>query len=184
MAIFRHALLSGAALVGVAITGPAWGAPFFFSTGSVTNQIGTASRPVPSSGVNQETESADDFILAAPTQITSASFTGLLPQGVPLNTVNNVVAEIYRVFPNDSNVGRTSGPPTFSTSQVPTRVNSPSDVAIISRDSAAAGELSFHTTALAASFTANNSVDTGIHPSPNQTTAGEVPKTGQEVRST
>ena len=30
--------------------------------------------------------------------------------------------EIYRVFPNDSNTVRTSGAPTFSTPQVPTRV--------------------------------------------------------------
>ncbi len=178
----RSFLLGSAALIGVALAGPAWAAPFFFSTGSVTDQIATASRPGPSSGVNQETESADDFILPSQTQITSASFTGLLPQGVPLSSVSNVVAEIYRVFPNDSNVGRTSGPPTFSTSQVPTRVNSPSDVALVSRDSAATGELSFTTTLLASSFTANSSVDTGIHPMPNQTTGGEGPKTGQEVR--
>ncbi len=156
--------------------------PFTFSTGSVTNQIASASRPGPSSGVNQETESGDDFILSAPTQITSASFTGLLPQGVPLSSVSNVVAEIYRVFPNDLDVGRTSGPPTFSTSQVPTRVNSPSDVEFTSRDSSSAGELSFSTTLLSSSFTANNSVDTGIHPMPNQKTGGEGPTTGQEVR--
>ena len=51
----------------------------------------------------------------------------------------DVVVEIYRVFPNDSDVGRTSGSPTFSTSQVPTRVNSPSDVAFDSRDSSGSG---------------------------------------------
>jgi hypothetical protein len=78
-------------------------------------------------------------------------------------------------------VGRTSGPPTFSTSQVPTRVNSPSDVELDGRDSAA-GNLTFTETLLAPSFTANNSVDSGgIHPTPNQTTGGDGPVTGQEV---
>jgi hypothetical protein len=41
------------------------------------------------------------------------------------------VVEIYRVFPKDSDVGRTSGPPTFSTPQVPTRANPPSDVELV-----------------------------------------------------
>jgi hypothetical protein len=164
-----------AALSGLALgTAPAAASQFFFSTGSVTNQIATASRPGPSSGINQETESADDFILSTGTRITSASFTGLLPAGVSLNGISNVVAEIYRVFPKDSNTARTP--------QVPTRVNSPSDVAFVSRDSAALGELSFTPTVLSSSFTANNSVDTGIHPSPNQKTGGEGPITGQEVR--
>jgi hypothetical protein len=52
------------------------------------------------------------------------------------------VVEIYHVFPADSNVGRTSGPPAFSTPNVPTRVNSPSDVEFVSRD-LASGSLSF-----------------------------------------
>jgi hypothetical protein len=73
--------------------------------------------------------------------------------------VTGVVVEIYRVFPADSNVGRTSGPPTFSTPNVPTRVNSPSDVELLSRDSAA-GQLNFTTTNLG-DFTANNSVRPG-----------------------
>ena len=47
--------------------------------------------------------------------------------------IKNVVVEVYRVFPADSNVGRTSGPPMFSTPNVPTRVNSPSDVALDER---------------------------------------------------
>src|SRR5262249_17827706 len=37
-------------------------------------------------------------------------------------------------------------------------------------------------TLLAASFTANNSVDTGIHPKPGQATGGDGAVTGQEVR--
>ena len=93
-----------------------------------------------------------------------------------------MVVEIYRVFPADSDVGRTSGPTTFSTSQVPTRVNSPSDVAFDSRDSLAVGELTFTSDTLANSFTALNSVQPGgIHPQPGQTTGGNGAVSGQEV---
>ena len=62
---------------------------------------------------------ADDFTLDTHTSITGATFTGLLTGTNP--TVGEVRVEIYRVFPALSDVGRTSGPPTFSTSQVPTR---------------------------------------------------------------
>ncbi len=114
-----------AALLNVTGVLPAAAAPTtFFSTGSPDGLIATATRP----GAGAfEIESADDFILAAPTTVTSGTFTGLVPTG---SSPTNVVVEIYRVFPLDSNVGRTSGAPTFSTSQVPTRVNSPSDVAL------------------------------------------------------
>ena len=66
--------------------------------------------------------------------------------------------------------------------QVPTRVNSPSDVAFDSRDSAVAGDLVFSTSVLSNTFTANNSVQPGgIHPKPGQTTGGNGAITGQEV---
>jgi hypothetical protein len=101
---------------------------------------------------------------------------GLMPAGA---SAEDVVVEIYRVFPNDSDVTRTSGPPTFSTSQVPTRVNSPSDVAFDSRDSASGG-LSFATSDLG-SFTVLNSVQPGgINPKPGQTTGGDGPVTADE----
>src|SRR4051794_20454729 len=100
-------------------------------------------------------------------------------------TIGQVVVEIYRVFPNDSNVARTSGPltnPAFSTDKVPTRANSPSDVALDSRDSTA-GELTFTTKVLSNSFTALNSVQPGgINPKPGQTTGGDGPITGREVQ--
>jgi hypothetical protein len=151
--------------------------PFFFSTGNPDGRIATASRP--SSAGNFEIESADDFVLTHSTSITSATFTGLLPRFS--TKPEDVVVEIYRVFPKDSDVGRTSGPPTFSTPQVPTRVNSPSDVAFASRDSSAVGELSFSATDLG-SFTASNSVQPGgINPKPNQTTGGDGPVTGDET---
>src|SRR5262249_20208265 len=97
---------------------------FSFSTGNPDGKMASASRPA--NGAAFEIESADDFLLTTATEIKSATFTGLIPSGA---TINQVVVEIYRVFPNDSDVSRTSGPPTFSTPQVPTRVNSPSDVA-------------------------------------------------------
>lgn len=150
---------------------PAFAGPFTFSTGLVTNQIATATRPGPASGPNQETESADDFILGATTKITGATFTGLIPTGA---SVSDVVLEIYRVFPKDSNTVRTP--------QVPTRVKSPSDVAFASRDSGVSGDLTYSTSVVAASFTALNSVDLGIHPAPGNQTGGEGPVTGQEVQ--
>lgn len=168
------------ALAAFAAPRPATAQSFSFSTGDPDGKIATASRPGPDSGANQETESADDFLLTLPTRLTSGSFTGLLPTGLSASDISQVRVEIYRVFPKDSDVGRTSGPPTFSTSQVPTRVNSPSDVEFDDRDSAASN-LSFSTTLLGA-FTATNSVDAGIHPSPNQTTGGDGAVTGQEVR--
>ncbi len=155
---------------------PALGAPFLFSTGVPDGRIATATRP--DSAGAFEIESADDFALTATTTLNSATFTGLIPTG---SVVQNVAFEIYRLFPNDSNVGRTSGPPLFSTPQVPTRVNSPSDVAFDTRDSGG-GTLLFTTSVLAGSFTASNSVQPGgIHPKPNQTTGGNGAVTGQEV---
>jgi PEP-CTERM motif-containing protein len=137
-----------------------------------------ASASTPSGNGFIEHESADDFLLTSANLITSATFTGLVPAGA---TIQQLVVEIYRVFPNDSDVGRTSGPPTFSTPQVPTRMNSPSDVEFVGRDSAA-GELTFSTMVLVPSFTALNSVVNGINPKPNQATLGEGPKTGQEIQ--
>ena len=157
---------------------PCFATPFFFSTGNPDGLLASTSRPGTAGVV--ETETADDFVTTAFTSLTSATFTGLLPTGATSADILNVVVEIYRVFPNDSDVGRTSGPPTFSTSQVPTRINSPSDVALDDRDFSAGG-LSFQCATLAASFTAANSVVNGIKPIPNQATLGDGPVTGQEV---
>jgi hypothetical protein len=172
----KHSSLLAAALLAVA--GPALAAPFSFSTGSVTDSIATATRPGPVSGPNQETETGDDFtVTGSPVRLDSASFTGLIPRGA---TVQQVVVELYRVFPRDSDVGRTSGAPVFSTPQVPTRVNSPADVAFDGRESGSG--LSFTTTVLNNSATVNNSVDLGINPIPNQQTGGDGAVTGQQLR--
>ena len=152
--------------------------PFFFSTGDPDGKIATASRP--STAGKFEIETGDDFVLSTQTALHSATFVGLLTGGATPADIGEVRVEVYRVFPKDSDIGRTSGAPTFSTSQVPTRVNSPSDVALDDRDSS--GGLTFTTTPLISTFTANNSVQPGgIHPKPGQTTAGNGPVTGEEV---
>jgi hypothetical protein len=173
-----HAKLAiSAALIGLLPAAAAAAeTPFFFNTGTPDGKIATATRP--DTGAPFEIESADDFVLTHSTSITSATFTGLVPAGA---TVGEVVVEIYRVFPKDSDIGRTNGPPTFSTTQVPTRVNSPSDVAFDTRDSTS--DLSFLTRVVSSSFTAANSVTPGgIHPDPNFHTGGNGPVTGEEVQ--
>ena len=79
--------------------------------------MASASRPA--TGAPFEIESADDFTLTSPNSITSATFTGLLTGGATVSNIGQVVVEIYEVFSNLSDVGRTSGPPTFSTPEVP-----------------------------------------------------------------
>jgi hypothetical protein len=168
------------AVLGVA-SRPAMADAFHFSTGNPDGKIAIASRPE-SAGKN-EIESADDFIAPSPgVLLDSGTFTGLLPSGDPLSDIGQVRVEIYRVFPKDSDVGRTSGPPTFSTPEVPTRVNSPGDVELDDRDSAI-GNLTFVSTLLNPSFTAANSVQPGgINSKPNQFTGGNGPVTGEEVQ--
>jgi hypothetical protein len=156
---------------------PAVADPFLFNTGNVNGLMAAATRP--SSAGKFEIEAGDDFKVSSRTQLNSATFTGLIPTGA---NVSSVTVEIYRVFPLDSNVARTSGPPTFSTPQVPTRVNSPSDVAFLSKASGAS-ELNFSTSLLSANFSALNSVlPGGIHPQPGQTTGGNGPVSGQEMQ--
>src|SRR6266508_4807621 len=146
---------------------------FTFSTGFPNGLMGTASRPA-NLGLSQiEIESADDFILVSLTTIDHATFTGFLPSGAPFSNVQQVEIEIYRVFPLDS-VNPPSG-------HVPTRANSPSDVDFDARSSADA-DLTFTTTLLNASFNVTNSVLNGINPIPNQTTGGEGPISGTQVR--
>ncbi len=150
---------------------PASAATFSFSTGNPNGLMATGSRP-PSSG-KIEIESGDDFVLSGLTSIGAASFVGLIGGGAATSDISQVVVELYRVFPKDS-----TSPPSGN---VPTRANSPSDVAFASAD-AIAGTLSFTATTLSASFAASNSVLNGINTVPNQTTGGEGSVTGIEVR--
>ena len=165
-------LAISAALIGLVPAAPAIADTTFFSTGSPDGKIATASRP--ESAGKFEIESADDFVLTQETSITSATFTGLLTGTNP--TVGEVVVEIYRVFPKDSTF-----PPSGN---VPTRVNSPSDVEFASRDSTSG--LSFSSDVLSTSFSVLNSVQPGgIHPLPGPppvTTGGNGRISGEEVQ--
>jgi PEP-CTERM motif len=146
--------------------------PFLFSTGNVDGLMAAGSRPsTPGLGGKTEIEAADDFVLTSKTKINTANFTGLITGAGA--SVTGVSVEVYRVFPLDSTV-----PPSGN---VPIRTSSPSDVAFDDRSSAAS-TLSFSTSVLGSNFTASNSVLNGIHPSPNQSTGGEGPVTGQEVQ--
>jgi len=141
-----------------------------------TDAMGIASRPDGPDPDSFEIEAADDFVLASHSFVTSASFIGILlpgPSGA-LPTVSDVIIEMYRVFPKDSDTVRVP--------KVPTRTNSPSDVAFASKD-AAGGDLAFATSTLNASFTVLNSVQQGgILAFPNQKTGGDGPLTGLEVQ--
>ena len=152
---------------------PARAESFKFSTGNPDGRIATLSRLA--SGGTIQTETADDFVLGKATQLTQATFIGLIPLGSPLSSVSQVEIEFYHVFPGDS-----ANPPS---GKVPVRDKSPGDVEIVSatRDSANAS-LSFNVSTLNPSFSASNSVVNGIHPLPGVFTGGEGSVTGQEVQ--
>jgi PEP-CTERM motif-containing protein len=168
-------LIAALGLAGVLLAPPAAADAFLFSTGNPDGLIGTLSRQA--SPGKLETETADDFILTHSTSINQATFVGLLPSGALLTSIQNVEIEFYHVFPADS-----ANPPSGN---VPTRVNSPSDVEIASatRDGAG-GQLSFTASVLNGSFSVANTVVNGINKSPSQFTGGEGPATGEEVMFT
>jgi hypothetical protein len=123
-----------------------------------------------------DVEAADDFVLAEATQITHATFTGLLaPTGAPgtIPHVDDVEVEIYRVFPFDSDTTRVIG--------VPVRTNSPADDAFDARDSGAVSagvaEITFTSTVLADPVTVADSVLDHLHPA----AGSDGPVTGQKV---
>jgi hypothetical protein len=173
--MYYRCVISTAAVFAVLTAAPARGATVYNNL-TPNNSVATASRPGSGGGVF-EIESADDFFLQSQTLITNAHFTGLLvASGAAPPSVNQVVVEIYRIFPLDSTLPGGGGV------RVPTRTNSPSDVELDGRDSAASG-LTFATTQLAASFTALNSVTPGgIHTMPNNLTLGNGAQTGAEVQ--
>ena len=73
--------------------------PFFFSTGDPDGKIATLSRTA--SPGKLETETADDFVTTHETEITSATFTGLIVGGATPANVSDVEIELYHVFPVD-----------------------------------------------------------------------------------
>ena len=168
--MMRHGLRWALAFCLTALAaGPAMGAVIYNNL-TPNNLMAIATRPDTNAF---EIEAGDDFFLGSRTSINGASFTGLFVPGPTggSTSVSQVIVEIYRVFPLDSDTGRIP--------KVPTRANSPSDVAFDSRDVTS----TFNTSILSATFTALNSVQPGgIHPSPLQTTGGNGPLTGQEVQ--
>src|ERR1700749_896632 len=155
------------AVLGLATPAAATEQVFSFSTGDPDGKIATLSRTA--SAGKLETETADDFVTTHTTEITTATFTGLIVGG---GTPSQVEIQLYHVFPADS-----VNPPD---GRVDTRANSPSDNNFAAADSNL-GQLSFTTTVLNTSFTAANSVINGINPKPNQFTGGEGAVTGEEV---
>jgi hypothetical protein len=177
--ISRGSLIGAALALSASLATPLWASSFFFTTGAPDGLLGALSRR-PSPG-KAETETADDFFLQETTVITSATITGLIPAGTPLENIRDVEVEVYHIFPLDSDVGRTSGPPTFSTAQVPTRVNSPSDVEIdTATRSRAAGTLATSAKVLNSSFIVSKTVVNGI----SVMTGGEPAFAGEEVEIT
>ena len=144
---------------------------FYFSTGEPDGLMAVASHPAGT--YTDENEAADDFTLASETLIIGATFYGLLPYDSSPADIGDVIVEIYRIFPDDSDLDREI--------QVPTRTNSPSDVAFDSR-AASEGSLFYVVTVLDPQYQAANSVTNGIFPAPYQTTGGEGPVAGQLVR--
>src|SRR5215472_12989539 len=127
------------------LAAPALADTVIYNNLTPNNSIAMASRPDTSAF---EIEAGDDFFLGSEAHINTAQFVGLLVGGTGTPSISQVVVEMYRVFPLDSNVARTDGPPMFSTPQVPARANSPSDVAFASRDSGTPNELTFTTSTL------------------------------------
>ena len=144
---------------------------FYFSTGEPDGLMDVASHPAGT--YTDENEAADDFTLDSETLILGATFYGLLPYDSSPEDIGDVIIEIYRVFPKVSDLDRQI--------QVPTRVNSPSDVEFDDRKFSDGG-LYYVVTVLAADYQAANSVTDGIFPAPDQTTGGEGPVAGQLVR--
>lgn len=161
----RSVIASIVAAVGLA--GASQGQSIFFSTNEPDLKMASAARVEGANAV--EVETADDFVLTKDMRIQGAKIIGLIPAGASLTDIQQVVVQIYRVFPLDSNVVRVP--------QVPTRTNSPSDNAFASRDSADLN-LTYLASPFQGAVTALNSVVDGINPSPSQTTHGEGPVVG------
>ena len=175
MKLIKEHNMTFTALALLLLVSGASAASFSFSTGDPDGKIATLSRPA--SPGKMQTETADDFVVTQSVVISEATFTGLLPLGSPLSSINGVEVEIYHVFPRDS-----AFPPSGN---VANRTNSPSDIEIdeATRDSAD-GSLTFSAAIVNASFTASNSVVNGINKHPNERTNGEGSVSGEEVTIT
>jgi hypothetical protein len=142
-------------------------------------RMATLAEPPGANNNNTEFETADDFVLTTETQLTQATFTGLVTGAATIPAdVSNVVVNIYQVFPKSSD-------PTLphNTATIPTRTNSPADFELVSRDSSATpAPITFTATVLNPTFTARNSVQSAAKIALNSGGDGQV--TGQEVQFT
>jgi PEP-CTERM motif len=169
--------IEGAAFIGLLTATPALATSFTFDNGPPDGAIATLSRPAGAGHI--QTETADDFNLSAATSLTSATFTGLLPSGTPLNNITNVEIEFYHLFPLDS-----ANPPSGN---VPTRAGSPADVEIAAATREfAAGSLSFDSTLINPAFPVANHLGEGGIPAVGAPgfplTGGQGLITGEEVQ--
>ncbi|HEX6834910.1 MAG TPA: hypothetical protein VF132_15340 [Rudaea sp.] len=142
----------------------AHGGDVSFSTGSPDGLMAM--------GADPGTQPADDFVLAKQSVLTSATFYILMSVSAQVSSAR---VDVFRVFPLDS--GPASG-------RVPTRVNSPSDVAYVGSTRMSGTSLNYSTTLIGPSMSVGNSVLLGIHASPNQTTGGEGPVAGAQFALT
>jgi len=160
--VLRFALLPAALLVG-----SAFAETVLYNNDIADGKIATLSRP-DSPGVS-ERETADDFLLSSNSLITGGSFTGLVPAG---SHITNINVEIYGVQTTE-----------IGARVVPTRVNSPTNDAIIEED--IAGGLTYHTHTQNNGVGVANSVVDNIVPGASSAatvTGGEGGKSGEEVR--
>jgi len=173
-----HSIIRGllVALAVLAVSGiaSAQDSRLIVNTGNPDGKLGALSRR-PSTG-KLETETADDFVLNQTTVITGGTITGLISPATSLANIINVEVELYHVFPQDS------ANPDPLAGNVPSRINSPSDVEIdaATRDGSL-GTLRFAVSLLNANSSVPNRVVNGINKKPNSTTHGEGPATGEEV---
>ena len=138
---------------------------FFFSTGNPDAAMAMASRPAWGAST-AEIEAADDFFPSIPVSITGVTFDGIIqPGAIP----SRVDLSVYRIFPLDSDTGRTP--------QVPTRMNSPADNEFVTRSSWD-GSLGFTMQLISPTASAANSAVNNLHVN----AGGEGPVTGSHVR--
>jgi len=149
-------------------------------TSTADGRMAMEARPI---GTRAEVEAADDFVVASASQITHATFTGLIGLPAVPSDINDVTVKIYRIFPDDSEITRAPG--------VPTRSNSPSDNEFSHRDSQFGGasytvlpasrDAAFCDTQVGTCTVTQSVTEAGIFASPNQTTGGEAAVTGVPV---
>ena len=156
--------------------------PFFFSTGDPDGKIATATRPDTARSIRDRVGRrlrSHPFDVNHQRDLHRPAATRCDGGAMSARSSSRSTA----CFRKDSDVGRTSGSPTFSTSNVPTRVNSPSDIAFQERD--AGSGLTFSTERAGRHFTALNSVQPGgIHPLPGSIHGRQWCCQGEEVQFT